>query len=220
MTRMQPGLVKRPMNHINRRMGPDPTLQTEPQAAAVSAAARHAALLSAVGTRQDRQAFAALFEYYAPRIKSFLIKGGAPPDAADEMAQETMVAIWQKAASYDPARAAASTWIFTIARNKRIDALRKHARPESDLDDIPELADHTPGAGDVLARRQEEAAMAEAMEALPPEQADLLYKSFFEEKSHADIAKETNLPLGTVKSRIRMALEKLGRDRKVRDLWT
>lgn len=208
------------MNHINRRMSLDPTLQTEPQAAAISAAARHAALLSAVGARQDKTAFAELFEYYAPRIKSFLMKGGASPDAADEMAQETMVTIWQKAASYDPARAAASTWIFTIARNKRIDALRKHARPESDLDDLPELADQSPGAGDILARQQESHAVAQALEALPQEQADLLYKSFFEEKTHADIAKETDLPLGTVKSRIRMALEKLSRDRKVRDLWT
>ncbi len=218
--RRQSGLVPPAINRVNRQMAPEHPVQTHIQDPVQSAVAGHADLLLAVGQRQDRAAFAMLFDHYAPRIKSFLMKGGAAPDIADEMAQETMLTIWQKAAGYDPAKAAASTWIFTIARNKRIDALRKRVRPEEDIDDVPGLADETPGASEAMARQQEVAAMAQAMETLPAEQADLLYKSFFEEKTHADIAHETKLPLGTVKSRIRMALEKLGRDRKVRDLWT
>lgn len=213
------GLVSGPVPRLNRRM----TTETPPASTPASAptpATQHAAWLVAVGQMQDRNAFAELFAYYAPRIKSFLMKGGAAPDVADEMAQETMLAIWQKAAGYDPAKAAASTWIFTIARNKRIDSLRKRVRPETGFDDFDALPDTGAGAGEILSRQQETDAMAQAMEALPPEQADLLYKSFFEDKTHADIAAETKLPLGTVKSRIRMALEKLRGDGNVRDLWT
>lgn len=176
-------------------------------------------LLVAVGQKRDKAAFAELFDYYAPRIKSFLIKGGASPDVADELAQETMVTVWQKAASFDPAKAQASTWIFTIARNKRIDALRKKIRPEIDTDDADLVADETPSAQEAMAQQEETDIMARALKSLPPEQSDLLYKSFFEDKTHADIAKEANLPLGTVKSRIRLALEKLRGDQKVTQLW-
>lgn len=174
-------------------------------------------LLIAVGKKQDREAFAALFAYFAPRIKSFLIKGGASPDQADELAQETMIAVWQKAESFDAAKASPSTWIFTIARNKRIDALRKTPRPEMDADDL-ELADDTPNASEDILRDEETDIMAEAIQGLPAEQADLLYKSFFEDKTHADIAKETNLPLGTVKSRIRLALDRLRGNKQVTEL--
>jgi RNA polymerase sigma-70 factor (ECF subfamily) len=93
-------------------------------------------LLVAVGKARSRPAFVRLFEYFAPRVKSFLIKGGLAPDTADEVAQETMFAVWDKAASYDPRRAAASTWIFTIARNKRIDFLRRIGRSQAEYDDV------------------------------------------------------------------------------------
>ncbi len=176
-------------------------------------------LLLAVGRNKDKEAFAELFDYFAPRIKSFLMKGGASPDAADELAQETMITIWQRAQSYDPAKAGASTWIFTIARNKRIDALRKQVRPEFDPADPLTVVDDTPDASDTIARGEEMDAMETAIQSLPPEQAELLYKSFFEDKTHADIAEETKLPLGTVKSRIRIALEKLRADKKVKALW-
>lgn len=179
--------------------------------------ARFRKLLLAVGQHQDKAAFAELFEYFAPRIKSFLMKGGAAPDQADELAQETMITVWQKAGSFDPAKANASTWIFTIARNKRIDAIRKTPRPEMDADEL-EIADETPTAAAAIAQEEESDIMARAIQSLPQEQADLLYKSFFEDKTHADIAKETNLPLGTVKSRIRLALDRLRGDKKVTEL--
>ena len=185
-----------------------------------AAAHRLGLLLQAVGQRQDRAAFAELFEHFAPRIKSFLIKGGAAPDVADEMAQDTMLTVWQRAGSFDAAKASASTWIYTIARNKRIDALRKQVRPESDPDAAEQVADDSASASDILAEAEEAAAMEKALQALPPEQAELLYKSFFEDKTHADIAAETKLPLGTVKSRIRIALDKLRASSTVKELWS
>jgi RNA polymerase sigma-70 factor (ECF subfamily) len=170
-------------------------------------------LLVAVGRARSRDAFIRLFEHYAPRIKSFLIKGGAPPEVADELAQETMLSLWQRADSFDPAKSAAGTWIYAIARNKRIDALRRHAArggrhvPVDELFFIPDETAAAPD--DALAAAEETRTVAAAMAALPPEQAELLYKSFFENKSHSEIAAENGLPLGTVKSRIRLALDRL-----------
>lgn len=181
--------------------------------------AHHKTLLLRVASKKDREAFAELFEYFAPRIKSFLMKGGTAPDVADELAQETMIAVWQKAESFNPAKANASTWIFTIARNKRIDHLRR-VRPEMDPADPLLVEDDSISAPEIIGQQEETEAMAEAIKSLPQEQADLLYKSFFEDKTHADIAKETKLPLGTVKSRIRIALEKLRSDQNVKDLRT
>lgn len=207
---------------INRRVEPLPVMQPAHQdparSSAVSGPWRD--LLVAVGTRGDKEAFAALFDHFAPRIKSFLMKGGASPDQADEMAQETMITVWQKAHSYDPAKANPATWIYTIARNKRIDSLRRSPRPEYDPEDPLLVQDDSPSASEAIARQEETDLMAQAIGTLPPEQADLLYKSFFEDKTHADIARETRLPLGTVKSRIRMALEKLRTQDKVKELWS
>lgn len=179
----------------------------------------YAALLEAVGQKQDRTAFIAVFEYFAPRVKSFLMKAGVSEENADELAQETMLTVWDRAGSYDRSKAAASTWIFTIARNKRIDALRKAGQMRtSDIDDLP-VADDAPSAGAVLSEAEEARILTEALETLPPEQADLIRKSFFEDMTHADIALETGLPLGTVKSRIRLALERLRGATNIKGLW-
>jgi RNA polymerase sigma-70 factor (ECF subfamily) len=166
------------------------------------------ALLVDVGTRKDRDAFIRLFGYYAPRVKSYLLKHGADESAADEVVQNTFVTVWEKAGSYNPAKAAPSTWIFTIARNKRIDSLRKERFIDINTDD--------PAFGNVAAEAAEEYAddaavghLNDAIDTLPAEQARLLRMAFFEDKSHSVIAKETKLPLGTVKSRLRMAMEKL-----------
>jgi RNA polymerase sigma-70 factor (ECF subfamily) len=176
-------------------------------------------LLGAVG-RKDKEAFSALFAHFAPRIKSFLIKGGLKPEEADEVAQETMLSVWHKAESFDPARANASTWIFTIARNKKIDALRKGGRvPVADFDTTL-LEDESQGPRENMIQAEESAAVAKAFEALPAEQRDLLQRSFFEGKSHAQIAAETGIPLGTIKSRIRLALERLRGQNRIRELRT
>ena len=179
----------------------------------------HEDMLRAVATNRDRASFIGLFEYFAPRIKSFLMKGGTSEAQADELAQDTMLSVWQKAGSYNPAQAAASTWIFTIARNKKIDTLRKNRHFHVDIDEIMPIVDEKPDPNQNMTRTEEQVGLAEAIKKLSPEQARLIEKSFFEEKSHAVIAQEEDLPLGTVKSRIRLALDHLRRETEVKNLW-
>jgi RNA polymerase sigma-70 factor (ECF subfamily) len=169
-------------------------------------------LLSAVGQRRDRAAFIALFHHFAPRLKSFLMKKGSTPEQAEELAQETMLTIWNKAAGYDPQQASASTWIFTVARNKRIDSLRKNGRVEFDSGDPAYVPDDISPAPDrqVIDRDRTEK-IAAALETLPREQAELVRKAYFDDKTHNEIASETGIPLGTVKSRLRLAMERLHR---------
>lgn len=176
-------------------------------------------LLVKVGQDKDRDSFIALFNHFAPRIKSFLIKAGLQIDAADELAQETMLTIWNKAQSYDPKMAAASTWIFTIARNKRIDTFRKLGRAQfTNIDDTP-IIDDSETPLDIANNAQEAQKISKAIKKLPKDQLNLIKKSFFEDKSHAVIAQETGIPLGTVKSRIRLALERLRNESGVKELW-
>lgn len=177
------------------------------------------AALQAVGQNRDKAAFANLFEYYAPRIKSFLIQGGLSDEMADELAQETMLAIWHKSERYDPSKAAASTWIYRIARNKKIDHFRKKSTGETQIPDDSLIEDDTDNQFAQINDAQETHIMARAIQSLPEEQGDLLARSFFKGQSHAEIAKETGIPLGTVKSRIRLALEKLGDQSSIQDLW-
>ncbi len=137
---------------------------------------------------------------------------GTDDRSAEEVVQETMLTVWRKAASFDSRQAAASTWIFTIARNKRIDRIRRELRPELDPND-PVLAGATPEAADVpLLRRQQDERLRAAIAGLPEEQASLVRLAFFQDLSHREIALEQSLPLGTVKSRIRLALLRLRRE--------
>lgn len=172
--------------------------------------------IRAVGSQADRTAFAALFRHYAPRIKSFLMRSGTGEGMAEELVQETMVVLWRRAASFDPQRAQLSTWLFTIARNLRIDQLRRHsAGVEVDGSDGAS-ADETPDAqqpppDELLHAMQREQGVRAALRELPPEQSLVLRLSFFEEQPHARIAEELGIPLGTVKSRIRLAVTQLRR---------
>ncbi|HMA14240.1 MAG TPA: sigma-70 family RNA polymerase sigma factor [Kiloniellaceae bacterium] len=174
-----------------------------------SAAARHGALLAAVAATGDRAAFAELFRHFAPRVKAYLLRGGAGAQQAEELAQETMLAVWQRAATFDPVKAAAGTWIFAVARNKRIDALRRERRPEITAEEMGLMADPAPPADRVAELTQEAAQLTAALAGLPPAQAELVRLAFFEHKTHGQIAAETALPLGTVKSRLRLALVRL-----------
>jgi RNA polymerase sigma-70 factor (ECF subfamily) len=168
----------------------------------------HAALIQAIAHHRDRAAFAVLFRVFAPRVKAWMIRGGASDTAAEELAQETMLAVWQKATQFDPGRAGVSTWIFTIARNQRIDALRRERHPETlrpDPDGMagPEQADRA------VAIAEQELRIRAALGELPPEQAAVIRKAFFEDKAHAEIERELQIPLGTVKSRLRLAMNRL-----------
>jgi RNA polymerase sigma-70 factor (ECF subfamily) len=169
-----------------------------------------AALLIRVRDHQDKAAFAALFRHFAPRVKAFLMKSGAGATLAEECAQDVMATLWQKAHLFDPARASVATWVFTIARNKRIDALRKARRPEpEELDWGPEPE---PDQAEVMVAQQETEKLGRALAGLPAKQRALIERAFFGDLSHSEIAAETGLPLGTIKSRIRLALDKLRHD--------
>ncbi len=156
---------------------------------------------------QDQQAFAELFRHFAPRIKGFLIKSGATPALAEECAQDAMATLWHKAQLFDPARASVTAWVFTIARNRRIDALRKARRPEPE--DLPWGPQAEPDASEVLEMQQDSARLGRALAELPPKQRELIERAYFGDLSHSEIAAETGLPLGTIKSRIRLALDRL-----------
>lgn len=165
------------------------------------------ALMEKVRDQQDRAAFATLFQHFAPRVKAFLMKSGAAESLAEECTQDVMATLWTKSQMFDPTRASVSTWIFTIARNKKIDALRRLRRPEpEDLTWGPEAE---PDQSDVLVLRQESERLTQAIKELPEKQQDLIRQAYFGDLSHSEIAEITGLPLGTIKSRIRLALERL-----------
>ncbi len=155
----------------------------------------------------DEAAFAELFEHFAPRIKAFLMKSGTASSMAEECAQDVMATVWRKAHMFDPARASVATWIFTIARNRRIDLIRRDRRPEPE--DLPWGPEAEPDQLDVLSLQQETVKLGAALADLPINQRELIEKAYFGDMSHGEIAKITGLPLGTIKSRIRLALEKL-----------
>jgi len=170
---------------------------------------RQAELMQTVAEAGDRAAFATLYEHFAPRLKAYLMRLGTDADRAEELAQESLVTAWQRAASFDPVQASVATWLFTIARNKRIDQLRREKRPEFDPTD-PALVPDGPAQPDAgLSTAQDEARLRSALQTLPEEQIHLLRLAFFSDLSHRDIAEKEQLPLGTVKSRIRLALAKL-----------
>ena len=166
-------------------------------------------LLVRVGRGRDKGAFSELFEHFAPRIKSFLLRLGTDDSIAEEVAQEAMIMVWRRAETYDVRQSGASTWIFTIARNKRIDRLRRENRPLPDMSD-PSLAPDDVETSDIYVfRQQEEKKIRHALKNLPEEQAKMIFSAYYEEKSHREIADESGVPLGTVKSRIRLALNRL-----------
>ena len=168
--------------------------------------------LSRISEERDRAAFAELFRYFAPRVKAFLMKSGASPAVAEDCAQDVMATVWRKARQFDPARASVATWIFTIARNRRIDVLRKDRRPEPE--DLPWGPEAEPEQEDVLTLQQQSARLKTAMHTLPKPQRDLIERAYFGDLSHSEIAAATGLPLGTIKSRIRLALDRLRHEMK------
>ena len=166
-----------------------------------------AALLMSVRDAQDKAAFAALFRHFAPRIKAFLMKSGANAALAEECAQDVMATLWQKAHLFDPTRASVATWVFTIARNRRIDALRKSRRPEPE--ELPWGPEAEPDQSEAMEMQQETDRLGAALAQLPAKQRALIERAYYGDLTHSEIAAETGLPLGTIKSRIRLALERL-----------
>ena len=170
---------------------------------------RFADLLAMVAERQDRDAYAQLFSYYAPRVKSYLMRLGADSGLAEEIAQDVMVTVWRKAALFDRTQASVSTWIFRVARNRRIDVFRRAKRPDLDPEETMILPAGVEAPDARLEAMETDARVRAAMVDLPEEQVSLLRLAFYEGLSHSEIAGKLDLPLGTVKSRIRLAFAKM-----------
>lgn len=164
-------------------------------------------LVKRVAESKDRQAFAVLFAYYFPRVKAYLLRVGASPGMAEELAQETMLRMWRKAETFNPDIATASTWVFVIARNLRVDRLRGERRqPDPDPSEEPDL----PASGEtILISHERREKVREALASLSPEQARIIGLFYFEELPHSEISQILGVPLGTVKSRIRLAVQRL-----------
>ncbi|WP_051341196.1 sigma-70 family RNA polymerase sigma factor [Azospirillum halopraeferens] len=186
-----------------------PAHSLEPPPAPPSPASELSAAIVAIARQNDRAAFARLFGHFAPRVKSYLMRLGVPPAQAEDLAQDTMLAVWNKAALYDPQRAEAATWVFTIARNLRIDALRRERHPEVSDEVLADTPDGAPGADTLVADGRRERALRAALATLPADQAEVVRLSFFADLAHPAIAERLRLPLGTVKSRLRLAMGKI-----------
>lgn len=170
-----------------------------------------AALVAAVAERRDRDAFAHLFDHFAPRLQSYLIRLGSDAGMAEEITQDVMVTLWRKAELFDPAKSSLATWLYRIARNRRIDSLRRDRHDYTDdmaVFDVDAESLDVDGAIDMHHREDR---VRIAMETLPVEQLHLVRLAFFDGLSHSEIADRTKLPLGTVKSRIRLAFTRLRR---------
>ena len=166
-------------------------------------------LIGKVAKSKDKQAFSEFFSLVAPRVKGYLMKLGSSDIIAEDLLQEVMLTVWKRAETFDRSKAAVSTWLFTIARNKRIDLLRKEIRPELDPEDPMLSREDEKLADTAYEEKQDSEKILEAINTLPKEQSRLINMTFYEDKSHSIIAQELGIPLGTVKSRIRLASSRL-----------
>ena len=161
--------------------------------------------LASLAVRQEQQVFLLIYDHFATKVNTYLLRLGATPAVAEELTQEAMLSVWRKSATYDRTKAAASTWIFTIARNQYIDSLRRHAVPTDLLNGDVFVDEHS----DDPTQLADAAPLKRAIKALPAMQAQVLHKSYFDGLSHSEIADDLNIPLGSVKSNIRLAFQKL-----------
>ncbi|MDB5649167.1 MAG: polymerase sigma factor RpoE [Hyphomicrobiales bacterium] len=176
-------------------------------------ASKHAALVAAVAEKRDREAFTRLFDYYGPRLNAYLLRLGSDRAAAEEVTQDVMVSLWRKAHLFEPAKSSLATWLYRIARNRRIDVLR---RDRVDFVDPDDFALDVPDESVVDAERMidqqaRDEVLRLALASLPEEQLALVRRAFFDSLSHSEISERTGIPLGTVKSRIRLAFTRLRR---------
>jgi len=169
------------------------------------------AWMEAIARHQDREAFGALFRHFAPKLKGWLWKTGSTSDEAEELAQDAFVILWRKAAQFDSTRASVGAWLFTIARNLRVDRRRAIHDTWTTLDDreVEAVADTGVGQEAAMSRRQHDERVRSAVSRLTHDQRELVQLSFYEDMSHSRIATELKMPLGTVKTRLRRAAASL-----------
>ncbi|MEM6666109.1 MAG: sigma-70 family RNA polymerase sigma factor [Pseudomonadota bacterium] len=177
----------------------------------MSNAEEFAGLVGEIAERRDRLAFTRLFDHFAPRIKSYLLRLGADDTLAEELTQEVMITLWRKAHLFDKSKSSVATWLFRIARNRRIDAARRDKSGELDPNDPFFIPEDVPPADQAFDEQQRDRKVREAMDTLPAEQLELVRMAFYTGLSHSEIADQTGVPLGTVKSRIRLAFGRLRR---------
>lgn len=192
-----------------RRQLPDVAAMTPPQDAEMPQPPDANALVAAIAERSDKAAFTALFEIFAPRVKSFMMRRGLPAQAAEDIAQETMLAVWRKAASFSSERGNAAAWIFTIARNAAINRQRRER--ETRMPEVRGVEEADPAASieTVMISTEQAASLRQALAMLSPEQNLIVKLAFFQDQPHSDLAQQLGIPLGTVKSRIRLAIARL-----------
>lgn len=184
-----------------------------PQGHASTVAGRDelAELLHRVAAQQDKSAFAALYEHFGPRIKGFMMGKGADAELAEDLAQDTMITVWRKAHMYSFEKGSVSTWIFTIARNRRIDWARKLKGMQfSDITELEQPSDD-PHADEIVLGHQEAESVSAALERLPADQKQVISMAFMEDMTQQEISHRLSVPLGTVKSRMRLAYQKLSK---------
>jgi RNA polymerase sigma-70 factor (ECF subfamily) len=170
-----------------------------------------AGLVARVAQERDREAFIVLFDHFAPRLNGYLVRMGTEQALAEEITQDALATLWRKASLFDPSKSSVSTWLYRVARNRRIDLARRDRTGRIDHDDPSILPPPAESLDHQLDAQQREDAVRAALAVLPPEQLELVRLAFFEAKTHSDIAAETGLPLGTVKSRLRLAFTRLRR---------
>lgn len=166
----------------------------------------------AVRDQRDKAAFASLFDHFAPRLKGFIMRSGTGSGQAEEIVQEVMLTVWRKAVLFDPGRAQVSGWIYQIARNRQIDVIRKENRPVPE--ELYEDQGSAPDASQIVGLEQEASELRQALGRLKPDQREMIEKAYLGELTHQEIKSQTGLPLGTIKSRIRLGLEKLRHELK------
>ena len=166
----------------------------------------------AIRDERDKHAFSQLFDYFAPKLKGFILRSGVSGAEAEDIVQDVMLSVWHKAASFDPHRAQVSSWIYQIARNRQIDIIRKSRRPVPE--ELKEETTTTVDSVQIIALEQEATMLRDALATLTDDQRDMVEKAYLGELSHSEIQEQTGLPLGTIKSRIRLGLERLRHELK------
>lgn len=189
------------------RAGPGTEGETGSGTGARAEPAAQTELMLAVRDRGDRAAFARLFDFYAPRLKAVAMRSGAGAAEAEDIVQDVMLSVWRNAHQFDPARAPVAGWIYRIARNRQIDLARRKRRPEPE--DLMVEEDTSPDADQILGLEQEAAALRSALARLKPEQRQMIERAYLGELTHTEIRDATGLPLGTIKARIRLGMDRL-----------
>lgn len=169
----------------------------------------HADLVYRIAGNRDESAFRSLFAVFGPRVKAMLMRQGSDAQIAEDIAQEALLAVWRKASLYEAGKGSVATWVFTIARNLRIDRLRRETPFQALDDDRPEEASDAPLPDEALQSGQIQTRVRSVLAGLPPEQVEVVTMAYIEGLSHSDIAQKLRLPMGTVKSRMRLAYHKI-----------